>query len=309
MSEIFKFKRFEKPVIVGDYVNIYKPKADVYNGIDTENFKNGTRYDVWTTNDFTPIYADGVWHIIGITHPKPPLFISPFVYGQGVHEAEYQLFHCTAKADSFKDIFYEDSFKDEPKILYPQQRPGEFPEVWAPHVEKIGDEYYLIYSPKVMRYAKSKDLYNWEQGEILFECDTKMGRDPFLFTDDDGTKYMLFCEDNYVKYRKTTDMVNWSEEMILQTNPYKNGASESPYMMKRNGVYYLMWCLHDNTNGCYDNRTFVFAAENLADFEGASPVTMLEAHAPEFLTDGDDTYILSVFYPNNGISAAKIEWV
>ena len=55
MSEIFKFKRFEKPVIVGDYVNIYKPKADVYNGIDTENFKGGTNYDVWTTNDFTPI--------------------------------------------------------------------------------------------------------------------------------------------------------------------------------------------------------------------------------------------------------------
>lgn len=63
-------------------------------------------------------------------------------------------------------------------------------------------------------------------------------------------------------------------------------------------------------NGCYDYRTFVFASETIDGFGKSAPITMLNAHAPEFVCDANgDWYMLSVFYPENGISAFKIKWV
>ena len=301
-------RKIKKPVICSEYINIYKPQPDIYKGVNTENFVSGEKYDEWITNDFTVIHENGIWHIFGITHPKPKGFVSAFECDKDVHEAEYQLFHCTAKGKSFSDVFKREAFKDENKILYPQDRPGERKDIWAPHIDRIDDEYCMIYSPEVMRYAKSKDLITWENGYELFKCNDGGARDPFLFHDDNGDKYLLFCEQNVLKYRKTRDMINWSEEVLLQTNPFSKGASESPFMLKRDGMYYLMWCIYDTRNGCYDNRTYVFASETIDGFEGLAPITMLEGHAPEFVVDGDDTYILSAFYPENGICAAKIKW-
>jgi len=42
-----------KPEVVGDYVLIYKPQADVYAGKDTKNYKAGERYTNWQANDHT----------------------------------------------------------------------------------------------------------------------------------------------------------------------------------------------------------------------------------------------------------------
>ena len=301
--------QFKKPVICSEYVNIYKPQPDVYDGIDTVSFKKGETYNEWITNDFTVMHENGKWHLFGITHPRPKGFISAFEYDKSVHEAEYQLFHCSALGEKFGSVFKKEAFTDEKKILYPSERPGERPEIWAPHIDRLGDEFCMIYSPEVMRYAKSKDLVNWESGYEFFRCNDGGSRDPFLFHDDNGDKYLLFCEQHVLKYRKTRDMVNWSNEVLLQTNPFDNGSSESPFMLKRDGVYYLMWCLFDGRNGCYDNRTFVFASETIDGFENLAPLTMLEGHAPEFITDGEDTYILSVFHPENGINAGKLGWI
>ncbi|MBR5528220.1 MAG: family 43 glycosylhydrolase [Clostridia bacterium] len=301
---------FKKPVICSEYINIYSPSADVYNGPDTESFTHGQEYREWIPNDFTVLHSENVWHIFGITHPRPPLFTNAFDVPKNcnVHEAEYQLFHCTADGKSFADVMHPGAFKDEPKILFPDERLGEQHEIWAPHIDKIGDDHIMIYSPRVMRYAKSKDLYSWQSGFSFFDCKAADARDPFLFRDDDGSKYLLYCEGCTVKYRKTYDMINWSESVILQTNPFRGAYSESPYMLKHDGIYYLMWCIYDGKGGVYDNRAFVFASPSVDGFEGTAPITMLEAHAPEFVANGNDTYILSVFHPSNGISAAKIMW-
>ena len=37
-----------------------------------------------------------------------------------------------------------------------------------------------------------------------------------------------------------------------------------------------------------------------------APLTVLDAHAAEVVRDGDDYYLLSVFYPENGVSAARL---
>jgi len=306
---IIKERKIKKPVITSEYINIYKPQPDVYKCQDTKSFRKGKFYNDWIANDFTVIHEKGVWHIYGITHPRPDGFISDYEYGDDtdIHEAEYQLFHCTAKGESFAEVFKSNTFKDEEKVLPACERPDEKPEIWAPYVNRVGDEYFMIYSPGVIRYAKSKDLYHWEKGCNLFGTDDSDARDPYLFCDDDGEKYLIYCEDDVVKCRKTKDLLEFEEEFVLQKNPFGR-SSESPFMLKKDGIYYFMWCIWDGRNGMYDNRTYVFASETIDGFEGIAPLTMLEGHAPEFVTDGDDTYILSVFYPENGINAAKIEW-
>ena len=105
-------------------------------------------------------------------------------------------------------------------------------------------------------------------------------------------------------------MTEWSDEIIMQTMPFATGSIESPFFMKKDDIYYLFWSIFDDTNGCYDNRTFVFASETIDGFNEKAPLTILKAHAPEIVCDGNgEYYLLSVFYPNNGISAVKLKWI
>ncbi len=293
----------------GKYIRIYKPQPDVYLGPDTLSFSNGKTYSDWITNDFSIINENGEWHITGITHPRPIGFYSAFDFrDETVHEAEYQLFHCTAKGESFKDLFYEDSFSDNEKILYPKQRNDGINEIWAPHLMKHDEKYKIIYSPGKIRCASSEDFKSWETNE-LFECEKPYGRDPYVYFD--GERYIILYIDNTdVYYRTSYDMKIFSKAEILQKYPFSHGSAESPFLMKREGMYYLFWCIHDGTNSCYDNRTFVFAGKTIESFsQNYAPLNILFAHAPEFICDSDGTYyMLSVFYPENGISAIKLKW-
>ncbi len=90
---------------------------------------------------------------------------------------------------------------------------------------------------------------------------------------------------------------------------FAGASTESPFLMKRGEYYYLLWCIYDGRNGAYDSRTFVYAAKDIRELGQHAPITMLDAHAPEIAFDGEDYYLLSVFYPENGISAAKLEFI
>ena len=300
-----KKERIPVPVQTGEWVHIYKPQPDVYLGLDTENFRHGSRYETWITNDFSIIRDDGMWRMVGITHPKPPAFVDAFNYEAGVHEAEFQLFHATAVGGDFAEVFREGAFCDQKKLLYPAERPGDGRELWAPHLMKREGKYHIIYSPHIMRRAVSEDLKSW-QILPMFTCDSGAARDPYLY-EEDGTFYCIYTESRQLLCRTSEDLVDWSAPFVLQKSMF-NCENESPCFVKRDGWYYLFWSSYDGRNGCYDHRTFVFAGRTMAELYDSAPITMLRGHAPEVIESGGAWYFLSVFYPENGISAIKLNW-
>lgn len=217
------------------------------------------------------------------------------------------MFHAVAKANGFTDVFPEGTFKEERKLLYPSERPGEGNELWAPALIKKDGEFHIIYSPKKIRMASTKDFESWNMRE-LFECESPYARDPFVYFEN-GEYYIIYTENELLKYRKTRDLVTFSDEQILQETLFADAESESPFLMKKDGIYYLFWSIWNGKNGCYDDRTMVFAAETLEGLRNTAPITMLKAHAPEIILDNDGTcYLLSVFSPKNGVSAVKLGW-
>lgn len=289
---------------LGNYVTVYQPKQDIYQGVDTPHYQHGKSYKDWVVNDFTIVQTEKELHLIGITHPKPADYIDGYHYNpETLHEAEYQFYHAVC---ALPDFFTENSFRDCNKFCYPQERPGEPLEAWAPAcVEKDG-KYYLIYSPHFMRLAVSEDLIHWDYRGKLFSG-APMMRDPNIFREKD--RYlMLYAEDNRVDYRVSENLLEWSEAKVLQVNPFDNGSSESPFLIRKDGIYYLFWCLCDGRNGSYDDRTFVFAAETLEGFAKASPIALLKAHAPELFRYNGEYYIASAEVPARGVSMAKIFW-
>ena len=303
------------PYLSGDFVTVYRPSADVYYGLDTQNFRYGERYENWTVNDFSILRDGETWHLVGITHPTPPDYVDEFTPVKGdYHEAEHMLFHATAEGTSMASVRHEGAFTDCEKLLYPQERPDERPEFHAPHLLKAPNgTYRIICGPREMRLAQTEDFKTFRRRTLFVDRET--ARDPFLFADDDGRFYLLYAFENRIDMRETNaDLTRFSGPRTLQVNPYVNAerkmqaASESPFLFKRKGYYYLMWAIWDGRLGVYDHRTFVFAARTLAGLANSAPVAMLPAHAGEYYSDESGDWLLSVYHPENGVSVAPLAW-
>lgn len=289
------------------YRSVYKPAPDIYRGPETESFKPGEFYKDWIANDFTMIKgSDGKWHVYGIIHPKPPTFINEYDYSGDVHEAENQLFHCVYEG-TLDQLYNGGEFEEKDKVLRPDIRPQQDPNCWAPCMYRKGDEYHMLYTPAPVRIVTTKDMYDFQVHDLgLFEGAPGL-RDLYIIQED-GLYYVVYVSDN-LNYRTSTDLFEWSEEKLFQKNPFSKGsAQESPCIIRRNGMYYLFWCIYDGQYGSYDSRTYVYASEDLLGFNDKAPIAMLYGHAVEIVTENGQDYIISVYHPENGLSIAKITW-
>ena len=302
--------RVASPKIAGPYVRVYLPKEDVFPGPDSGHFKAGQSYAEWVPNDLTILKgADGRWHGLGITHPKPPDFDPPR-YGKDVHEAEWLLFHAVAPAGKLKEHLNNGAWGDARKVLAPAERLGEPLACHAPFILQKDGLYHMIYGPSPLRMATSADLYNWKPAGALFE--QKGGaRDPSVILHE-GRYILFYVTGNAVLARTSPDLRNWSTNAVEIFRMRRGGDPESPSMVERDGQFYLFICLwdaKDEPNGAYDNRTFVFRSANPLDFQKAPCVAELQAHAPEIFRDEDgDWFISSVEWPYRGASIAPLTW-
>jgi beta-fructofuranosidase len=298
------------PAINGPYVRVYAPGEDVFPGPDSPNFKTGQSYKEWVPNDHAIIKdRDQCWHAIGITHPKPPDFDPPR-NGPAVHEAEWLFFHALSPGGRLKENLKDGSWRDAKKILTPRERPGENKLCYAPAIVAKDHLFHMIYGPNPMRLATSADLFNWKPCGPLFSDDGS-ARDPSILFHD-GRYILCYVAGNKVLARTATDLRQWSANAVEVFRMRRGGVPESPVVVKHDGQFYLFYCIydaHDEVNGAYDNRTFVFRSANPMDFNSAPCVAELKAHAPEIFQDEDgDWFMSSVEWPHRGVSIAPLVW-
>ena len=242
------------PTQADEFVWIYKPAGDYFFGPDTRFLKEGQWYDEWVPNDHTFVKdEEGLWHIIGITHPQ--VLSDPLQ--AGIHDGEYASFHAVSTATGFKETLQENHYTDLPKILPPSERPGEILANHAPYIIKKDGLYQMVYGHSPIRLAVSPDLHTWEpKGNLFAESDANRdldelfgdARDPNILFHD-GTYYIVFCSTKSVRMRTSTDFKNWSEPITILE--LKSFDPESPSLIFHNGSFYLFVCSWD---GIWDQK-------------------------------------------------------
>lgn len=292
------------PIQENNYVHIYQPMGDIFQGPSTKHLKEGEYIDIWRPNDHTIVKGnDGYWHMFGITHPIPP--IDEIV----LHHGGFQSTHVVSKTKDFKRSFVEGGWVDKPKVLTRHDTNH------SPNIAEKDGVYYMLYgNVKSMHIATSTDLYNWEIQEEPFKETLEGARDPHILRLGD-TFYVSYCIRDGVAMRTTKDFKEWSEPKIIFAPDYD---PESPSIIHYDGKFYLFVCVwHVNkervikdVNEAYTHETRVYVADNIDHiYTEANYITTLNAHAPEIFQDEDgDWYISSVQYPVRGVSVDRLYW-
>lgn len=144
---------------------------------------------------------------------------------------------------------------------------------WAPEVVKIGNIYYMHYTGKgadnimcigLAQSTSALGPFTDVSDKPFYSMKNKSIIDSHIFFDDDGKAYLFFAKDmstNYVPGSTTkkrseiwgieikpdlTDTIGPAKQLFYPSqsweNPNYNDAwNEAPTMVKRNGLYYLMY--------------------------------------------------------------------
>ena len=296
------------PVMTGDYIYIYEPQGDIFKGPDTENLVAGKHYDSWQPNDHCFVRGkDGSWHAFGITHPST----NP---GEKYHQGEYSLFHISPsneRRNASGELFAPGSWRDLPKVMNHDERPGENLYIFAPDIIKKNNEFVMIYGPAPLRMATSRNLRDWKPGGPIGVATNSSDRDP-SFMLYNGVYFLTYCAGNSIQTTTSTNLRDWSAPIEIFRPAKDSYQCESPTLLHHEGKFYLFWCVWDSgdPNGnAYDDRTFVYCSDDPLNFHGKPLLTELKAHAPEIIRDDNGQwFISSAEYPKRGISVARLLW-
>jgi len=116
--------------------------------------------------------------------------------------------------------------------------------------------------------------------------------------------------DLFVKFAAVTsdDLIDWSDKQVVFTHPKigtYGGPTESPFVVPRNGKYYLFVCTNDpyNTSAVYESASPY--AWNIANEVGTFP-----SHAAEVIQDPADKnwYLSRAGWGQGGLYLAPLSW-
>lgn len=279
------------PYIAGEWKKLFEPHI------------NGSY-----VNDHTIVMGpDGKWHLFGITSFEgTPNFERYFVHGVG---------------ESMDAPFEEVGRSIDRGTL-----------AWAPGIIKKDDNYYMFYGPSPTSLAVSFDMYEWFGTKVNLNNEPLMGahRDHFVLQISEN-EYLMYVVGVYnkkgcVSCFSSSDLINWDFVTYALTSgdeaPLKPawGAMESPFVVKKDGLFYLFITYTDCEDENY-NDTLVFCSEDPRHFgeyngegEGTRPVTKLFGHAPEIIKVGEKYYITTCGWkdsptPHKGaVSVAELKW-
>jgi beta-fructofuranosidase len=203
---------------------------------------------------------------------------------------------------------------------------------WAPCVINKGENYYMYYGPSPTSLAVSFDMFEWFGTKVTLNNEPLMGahRDHFVFQVAEN-EYLMYVVGVYqkggaVSCFSSNDLLNWEFEGYALTSgkdaPLKPawGAFESPFVVKKDGLYYLFITYTNSSTPTY-NDTLVFCSDDPKKFGeynggvgGAIPITKLYTHAPEIIESDGKYYITACGWynrniPNDGaVSIAELVW-
>lgn len=249
-------------------------------------------------NDHT-LYYDGKWHLIGITSKK------------GIPTEERYFVH--AVGDSLRG-----KMKEYCKVI------DNGTLAWAPCVIEKDGLYYMFYGPSPTKLAVSFDSGDWFGQEIFIKNLPPMAchRDHFVLKF--GGEYIMYAvgtrdRKSSVCALTSQDLINWEFKGYALTsgenaplNP-SWGAFESPYVVEKDGLFYLFITYTDCSKNTYHD-TLVFASETPYSFGeynggkgGAVPLTKLFCHAPEIIAEGGRQYITTCGWRKSSFTKGKVK--
>lgn len=258
-------------------------------------------------------HADGRWHLFGIT--------SHAEEGADYAECERYFVHGAGA------LWGDEPMREVGKCCDNGVR------AWAPGVIKHGERYFMHYGPSPMRMATSFELGHWMEhtptisSAPLDSCH----RDSMVLKVDDNRwlMYITGIDDKMygvVSVLESNDLVNWTFlRFALRTSgnaPYNPpwGATESPFVVHMDGVYYLFITYTDCKHHNYHN-TLVFRSKDPTDFgnytgdnEKELIIARIHAHAPEVIEEDGQWYITTCGWRGyntpveGGVAVAKLEW-
>ena len=279
------------PYISGEWKLLFKPE------------KHGSY-----VNDHSIIKAnDGLWHLFGITSFKSNSYNEKYF----VHASGENL---------------DEPMKEEGRAI------DRGTLAWSPSVIERDGYYYMFYGPSPTQLAVSFELTEWFNYPVKLKNEPLMAahRDHFVFRHKD--EYLMYVSGIHnkkgaISLFTSKDLINWefdgfalaSGESAPLHCPW--GAMESPYVVEKDGLYYLFITYTDCEPNNYFN-TLVFVSENPKRFgeynggdSGAVPITTLHAHASEIIKSEDGSYYITTCgwqgfaLPHEGaVSIARLDW-
>ena len=259
-------------------------------------------------NDHTLVMGpDGKWHLYGITS-----------FGGGAYNERYFV-------HGVGDTLFS-SLRECGRTI-DRGTPA-----WSPCVIRRDENYYMFYGPSPTSLAVSFDMYEWYGHTVTLNNEPVMAvhRDHFVL-EVAPNEYLMYVtgvhnKKGAISLLSSQDLLTWDFEGFALTSgddaPLRPGwgAMESPFVVKKDGLYYLFITYTNSTSATY-NDTLVFVSEDPKRFGeyngevgGTKPVARLCAHAPEIVEVDGETYITTCGWNgrtpiNPGcVSIAKLSW-
>ncbi|GAB3171062.1 hypothetical protein GCM10027059_38710 [Myceligenerans halotolerans] len=233
-------------------------------------------YELWIdpVQDSDLYRADSSFHIRSPWVPKttanpvlPGLFADPHI----VHlDGRYYLYPTTdgyaswsgtqytawSSADLETWTFHGNILDHGPDVSWADNS------AWAPAVAAKNGRYYLYFSGGAASGNTAKQIgvavsdsptgpFQDALGEPLVEDAAYPGQtiDPMVFTDDDGRSYLYWGQGVLRVVPLNDDMTSFDPAQVREITP--SGYNEAPFVIERDGTYYLMWSENDTRSEDY----------------------------------------------------------